>query len=57
MKILAADQVRLWDLYEQGCLELGMRAGDVKPTSLDLKLDWSELLAGCDVGPVTRQRL
>ena len=35
---------RYWQLYEQQCLSLGMRQGDIKPTALETRFDWDEAL-------------
>jgi len=30
----------LWATYEEKCMQIGMRRGDIKPTALDTRLDW-----------------
>ncbi len=41
IKLCAAKPKGLWQMYEECCLRTGMRAGDIKPVSLETRFGWS----------------
>jgi GH3 auxin-responsive promoter len=40
---LQLPQGQAWQIYEARCRELGQKAGDIKPTALDGRLDWVDV--------------
>ena len=39
------DRSSLWNIYEQLCLQAGMRQGDIKPTALETRFDWETAIS------------
>jgi hypothetical protein len=39
------DRGSLWNIYEQLCLQAGMRQGDIKPTALETRFDWETAIS------------
>ncbi|MBL8808893.1 MAG: hypothetical protein JNM43_01850 [Planctomycetaceae bacterium] len=37
----------LWETYEEKCMQIGMRRGDIKPTAVDTRFDW-DVIPRCD---------
>jgi hypothetical protein len=43
MRIVEGTRSRLWPIYERTSLARGQKAGEIKPTALDARIDWHAL--------------